>query len=148
MSLIEALARAGSTAPDAADHVLILRSPNADGPVLPGQDQSADVTRVDLRRLNEGMAADVALQDGDTIFVPRAATIYVYGQVRRPGSYPIAQDMTVRQALALAGGASEFGALNRVKVLRVVDGRELTVAAKLNDRLQPGDTVVVPERFF
>ncbi len=149
MSLVEALARAGSTTADAADHLFVIRSAAADGPVLPGESARSEVMRVDLRRLEHGeQSAAVLLQDGDTLYVPRSSTIYVYGEVRRPGAYPIAQDTTVRQALALAGGASEFGAVNRVKILRLIDGREQEMRASLTDRLQPGDTLVIPERLF
>jgi polysaccharide export outer membrane protein len=148
MSLIEALSRGGSTTADAADQVLIIRTPNAQGPVLPGEDAAASVVRVDLRQLNGGQPTDVRLQDGDTVFVPRAGTIYVYGEVRRPGNYPIPEGTTIRQALSLAGGKTEFGADNRIHVLRVVAGQEQEIKVKLNDRVEAGDTVVVPERFF
>ena len=151
MSLIEALARAGSTATDAADHVFIIRSATAEGPVLPGEDKTASMTKVDLRQLNAGqLSADVMVHDGDTVFVPKASTaiVFVYGQVRSPGSYPIGQDTTVRQALALAGGVSEYGAVNRVMVLRVENGKEREIKVRLNDVVKPGDTIVVPERFF
>ena len=77
MTLVEALARAGSTTPDAADHAFIIRSADAHGPVLPGQDQSASVTRLDLREFNTGQLSSVVMvRDGDTIFVPRASTVY------------------------------------------------------------------------
>jgi polysaccharide export outer membrane protein len=149
VSLIEALAKAGSITAASADHALIIRSPNAQGPVVPGQDASAEVTRVDLRRLNGGLnLSDVIVRDGDTVFVPRASSVFISGQVRNPGSYPITQDTTVRQALALAGGVSEYAASNRIKIVRVADGRELEVRVKLNDRVRAGDTLVVPERFF
>jgi polysaccharide export outer membrane protein len=149
ITLTEALAKAGSTTATAAAHALIIRSSTAQGPLLPGQDASAEVTRIDLRQLNAGqMGSEVMVQDGDTVFVPRAASAYVYGNVRRPGSYPIEQDTTVLQALSLAGGVSEFGAANRVKILRVVNGKEQEIRVKLSDSVQPGDTVVVPERFF
>lgn len=149
MSLIEALAKAGSTTPDAADHALIIRSKSAQGPVLPGQDEAADVTKVDLRRFNGGqLSSDVIVRDGDTVFVPRAFSVYIYGQVRSPGSYPIGQDTTVLQALSLAGGLSELGAANRIKILRVVNGKEQELKVKLSDSVQSGDTLVVPERFF
>jgi polysaccharide export outer membrane protein len=149
VTLIEALAKAGSTTAAAADHALIIRSEGAQGPVVPGQDASAAVTRVDLRRLDGGMnLSDAMVHDGDTVFVPRASSVFVYGQVRNPGSYAITQDTTVRQALSLAGGVSEYGASNRIRILRVVDGKETELKVKLNDRVRPGDTLVVPERFF
>ena len=72
----------------------------------------------------------------------------MYGQVRTPGSYPIGQETTVRQALSLAGGVSEFGAANRVRVLRVENGKEREIKVELNDIVKPGDTIVVPERYF
>jgi polysaccharide biosynthesis/export protein len=148
-SLIEALAHAGSTTPDAADHVFILHSQGAEGPVLPGQDASASVKRVDLRELNAGqLPASVVLQDGDTVYVPPKLNVYVSGQVRTPGAYPIGQETTVRQVLSLAGGPSEFGAVNRVKILRIENGKEKEIKVELNDLVKPGDTVVVPERFF
>ena len=149
MSLLEALARAGSTTPEAADHVFILHSANAQGPVLPGQDSSASVKRFDLRELNTGqLPVSVAVQDGDTIYVPPKLNVYVSGQVRNPGAYPIGQDTNVRQAISLAGGASEFGALNRVKILRIENGKEKEIKVEPNDLVKPGDTIVVPERFF
>jgi polysaccharide biosynthesis/export protein len=124
VSLIDALAKAGSTTAASADHALIIRSRNAQGPVVPGQDASAEVIRVDLRRLDGGLSlSDVIVRDGDTVFVPRASSVFVYGQVRNPGSYPIAQGTTVRQALALAGGVSEYGESNRIKIVRVINGR-------------------------
>jgi polysaccharide biosynthesis/export protein len=149
MTLVEALARAGSTTTDAADHAFIIRSANAQGPVLPGQDESASVTRIDLREFNSGQLSSVVMiHDGDTIFIPRTSTVYVYGQVRSPGVFPIGQETTVRQALSLAGGVSEFGAANRIKVLRVENGKEREIKVELNDLVKPGDTIVVPERYF
>jgi polysaccharide biosynthesis/export protein len=149
MNLIEALARAGSTTPDAADHLFIIHSSAAaEGPVLPGQASATQVMRVDLRLLNDGATPEVHLEDGDTLFVPRAATVFVYGQVTRPGAYPIGEDTTVRQALSLAGGATEFGAVNRATILRSVSKKEQKIPAKLDDRLKPGDTIVIPERLF
>jgi polysaccharide export outer membrane protein len=149
MSLLEALARAGSTTPEAADFVFVLHSADAQGPVLPGQDSSASVKRFDLRELNTGqLPVSVAVQDGDTIYVPPKLNVYVSGQVRNPGAYPISQDTSVRQAISLAGGASEFGALNRVKILRIENGKEKEIEVKPNDLVRAGDTIVVPERFF
>jgi polysaccharide export outer membrane protein len=57
MTLIEALARAGSTTADARGEVLIVRSrpgQQLDGPVLPDQDQRAEVIRVDVKELQSG----------------------------------------------------------------------------------------------
>ena len=56
--------------------------------------------------------------------------------------------MTVRQALAAAGGASEFGATNRLRILRKEDGKLKDVKVEMEDLVRPDDTIVVPERRF
>jgi len=151
MTLIEALARAGSTLPTASGEVAIVRAPRgAKGPVMPNEEKDIDVVRASIKDLESGaMSQNVELHDGDTIFVPRAESIYVFGQVKNPGAYALVQrDTTVLQALSLAGGVTENGAMNRVKVIRIVNRDKKELKVKLTDMVRPGDTVVVPERFF
>jgi polysaccharide biosynthesis/export protein len=153
MTLIEALAKAGSTTSDGSGEAIIVHAPTGkvpDGPVLPGQLQGADVVRVDLKRLQEGDASqNVPLRGGDTVFVPRAETIYVFGQVRSPGAYALqTKDTTVLQALSLAGGVTDRGASNRIRIVRIINGEKKEFRVKLTDPVLPGDTIVVPERFF
>ena len=90
----------------------------------------------------------LSLRPGDTIFVPKAETIFVFGQVAKPGEYPIRKGTTLLQALSLAGGVTDRGSTRRISVVRVVDGRELEKGMKLHDLVQPGDTIVVKERLF
>ncbi|HEY3383857.1 MAG TPA: polysaccharide biosynthesis/export family protein [Vicinamibacterales bacterium] len=153
MSLIEALSRAGSTTPTAGTEAIIVhptdgKSPN--GPVMPGQANDKNTVRVDLKDLQSGaMAKNVALKDGDTIFVPRAETIYVFGQVKNPGAYALqTKDTTVLQALSLAGGVTDRGSTSRIKIVRLVKGKKTEIKVDLGDSVLPGDTVIVPERFF
>lgn len=113
MSLIEAIARAGSTLPTASGEVLIVR-PKAgaarDGPTMPNSEQT-EIRTVDLKQLQSGaLSQNEALKDGDTIFVPRAESVFVFGQVKNPGAYPVQRNTTVLQALSLAGGVNERGA--------------------------------------
>jgi polysaccharide export outer membrane protein len=153
MSLIEAVALAGSTLPSASGEALVVRAGpgGATGPRMPSSngDRTTDVVTVDLKSLQSGALEDnVALRDGDTIYVPRAETIYVFGQVRNPGAYPIQKDTTVLQALSLAGGVTDRGATGRIRVVRIEKGKQVEVRVKLTDIVRPGDTIIVPERFF
>lgn len=150
MTLIEALARAGSTLPSASGEVAIVRG-------APGQKSGQaniaadgpDIVRASIRDLEGGaMKQNIQLHDGDTIFVPRAESAYVFGQVRSPGAYSIQKDTTVLQALALAGGVTENGAMNRIKIVRLVNGKKVEVKVKESDLVKPGDTIIVPERYF
>jgi protein involved in polysaccharide export with SLBB domain len=54
----------------------------------------------------------------------------------------------VLQALSLAGGVTERGSTTRLQIVRIVDGRKKELDAKLDDLVEPRDTIVVPERFF
>ena len=150
MSVIELLALAGGTTPLASGEAVAVRGgPSSTGPVLPADDEGAGTLRVNLEALEEGdLSQNVMLRHGDTIFVPRTEVVYVFGEVRNPGQYPIRNETTVLQALSLAGGGTEFAALNRVSIVRTVNGEQVEVRAQLGDVVQPDDIVRVPERFF
>ncbi|MGE3277293.1 MAG: SLBB domain-containing protein [Vicinamibacterales bacterium] len=155
MSLIEAIARAGSTLPSASGEAIIVRKKtqpdgaSGDGPTIPRGEDDADVETVNLKSLQSGeLDQNVVLQDGDTIFVPRAETIYVFGQVKSPGAYPITRGTTVLQALSLAGGITDRGSTGRIKIVRLDDGNKVEIKVKLDYVVRPGDTIIVPERFF
>jgi polysaccharide export outer membrane protein len=151
MNLVEALARAGSTLPTASGEAVIVHAgENASGPTMPVSDDVKDLVRVNLRDLEKGtVTSNAALRDGDTVFVPRAQSIYVFGQVKNPGAYAMQQtDTTVLQALSLAGGVTDRGTTSRIKIVRIVNGDKKELKVKLSDLVQPGDTVIVSERFF
>ena len=152
MTLIEALAKAGSTTPSASDEVVVVRGgKGAEQAATPGDGR--DTRRINLKNLQSGAAAseNLALRDGDTIFVAKAELTYVLGQVKNPGSYAIRSDTTVLQALSLAGGVTPTGAMNRTRIIRATRDEKTDtneIKAKLTDIVQPGDTIMVPERFF
>jgi polysaccharide export outer membrane protein len=81
--------------------------------------------------------------------------IFVTGRVATPGAYPLMQPLTVMQAIALAGGLTDFADPKGITILRVENGKSRTVPFNYQDLargkslesnvlLQPGDTVVVP----
>ena len=155
MRLVEALALAGSTLPTAAGEVVIVPAGVDSMMVRPASLQDAGesdspVVRVNLReRQNGAFQQNVQLAGGDTVFVLKAENIYVFGQVKNPGAYPLQHDVTtVLQGQALAGGVTDRGATSRVEIVRVVNGEQKKMKVKLEEQLLPGDTIVVPQRFF
>ena len=133
--------------------MLILRpaaSAAADQPASPSSATSTGETiRLNLQTLQTGaLSQNVTLRAGDTIFVPRAETIFVSGHVAKPGESVTRPGMTVRQALALAGGVTDRGSNRRLQIIRVVNGKEVTSRADMQNAVQAGDTIVVQERFF
>ncbi len=148
MTLIEALATAGSTSSNAAGHVLIVKGSRATKDASDPR-AASEVQQVDLAAFRAGLLGDnVVLRDGDVILVPRAESIYVLGQVKTPGAIPLEKDVTVMQALALAGGVAERGSLTRIRIFRMINGKKVELKAGLDDPVRAGDTVMVLERFF
>ena len=148
MTLLAALARAGSTTPLASHEAILVRAPRKSGPGA-APDADAEVLHIDLAALQAGShALNVALRDGDTVNVPKAQSVFVTGQVKNPGAYGVERGATVLQALSLAGGLTDRGADGRIRLQRTVKGKQVEIKAKLTDVVEPGDTIIVPERFF
>ena len=90
------------------------------------------------------------MRDGDTINVPKAQSVFVSGQVKTPGAYSVEHGTTVLQVLSLAGGVTDRGSTGRVigrpHGRRRQEERDEGQAA--TEIVEPGDTIVVKERFF
>jgi polysaccharide export outer membrane protein len=81
--------------------------------------------------------------------------IYVTGRVTNSGAYPLMGPLTVMQAIALAGGLTDYADPKGIMILRWENGRSRTMPVNYQDivrgrsleqniLLLPGDTVVVP----
>ena len=149
VTLIEALSQAGSLVQTAGTDILIVRPKKPTngppgGPTLPEQ-ADAEVQKVNLREIQAGtQSANVMIRDGDTIFVPRAERFFVTGHVRNPGAFVYEANLTVLQALSLAGGPTDRGSNRRLKIIR----NQKEFDAKLTDIVQPGDTIIVRQRWL
>lgn len=76
--------------------------------------------------------------------------VHIGGQVRRTGPVEFVQGLTIYQAIQSAGGATEFGAMSRVELLRSGKVRvlDLKLTQFMNFPLQLNDTITVPEKNF
>lgn len=109
---------------------------------------------------NAALTDDPMVYPGDTVIVPKAAVVYVLGDVSKPGGYPMNTNnsrMTVLQAIALAGYANHTAAVGRSKLVRETsDGVEeidLQVGAMQKGKradigLLPDDVVYIPFSFM
>jgi polysaccharide export outer membrane protein len=92
--------------------------------------------------------ADILLEPGDTLYVNKAPTFYIYGAAQRPGTYNIERGMTVQQALAQGGGPTARGS-ERVRLNRTrPDGTVIQLQPHLTDPVLPGDVLFVKESLF
>lgn len=105
---------------------------------------------IDIAGLFRGdrSADDILLQPGDSLFVNKAPTFYIYGQAQRPGTYKIERGMTIQQALAQGGGPTARGS-ERIRVNRTrSDGSVHQIEPRLTDPVQANDVLFVKESLF
>ncbi|MEA3489427.1 MAG: polysaccharide biosynthesis/export family protein [Candidatus Omnitrophota bacterium] len=87
--------------------------------------------------------------------------VSVIGEVNNPGKFdmPDEKDMTLLEAIAMAGGFTEDAEVNKTRVIRVENGKKKTIIIRVKDItekgekekdiiLEPNDIVFVPESFF
>jgi len=74
---------------------------------------------------------------------------FVLGEVTFPGQYPYVPNMTVEKAIAIAGGFTPRATKDRFTITRKLEGGISTrTVLRLQDRLRPGDTITIGERWF
>ncbi|RPG39364.1 MAG: polysaccharide export protein, partial [Hyphomicrobiaceae bacterium TMED74] len=83
-----------------------------------------------------------------SVDVQQNRPFYILGEVRSAGQYPFASGMTVRTAVAIAGGYTERADENSAKLTRRVNGFVEEIEATSSDVVRPGDTIYIRERFF
>ena len=119
-----------------------------------GLEPSGAQSKIKIFKERDGKKEEIAaktedlVQAGDTVFVPRGNHFFITGEVNGPGRYPMEEGITVMQAITIGGGLTAKGSSRRIKIIRLQDGRETKVSASLDDRVEPEDTILVPERFF
>src|SRR6201996_6712304 len=148
--IVEVLALAGGLTDLADRHITIQRF----GPTK---------QKVEYYYSNTALTAlsdDPMVYPGDTVIVPKAAVVYVLGDVSKPGGYPISTNnsrMTVLQAVALAGYANHTAAAGKSRLVRETDDgveeidlqlSEIQKGKKPDVALLPDDVVYVPFSFM
>lgn len=102
------------------------------------------VEREIAARLREGYVREPRVSVEVEAFRP----FFVLGEVTSAGQFPFVEGMTVRTAIAIAGGFGPRGYQGEVDLTRIVDGAPLTGRVPLDAPVRPGDTITVRERIF
>lgn len=146
VTLLDALARAEGLAPDAGLEILVSRPPEL-------------TRRIPVKALIDDADPEmnVRLTGGEEIRVPEASKIYVVGNVRRPGSFPVrdSADTSVLKVLALAEGLAPYASRQAYIYRRSADsatkteiGIELEKIMKRKSpdvRLEANDILYIPD---
>jgi polysaccharide biosynthesis/export protein len=150
--LLDAIARAGGIREDAGSDILVSKEVLRDG-------KPARITQtIPVRKLidNADPSLNVMLHGGEEVLVPEALKIYVVGNVKKPGAYPIRNDeeTTILQLLALSEGLTPYSAKVAYVYRRSPAGAKTEVPvelAKIMKRkapdvpLQANDILYIPD---
>jgi polysaccharide export outer membrane protein len=85
----------------------------------------------------------------------RSRRVFITGEVRKPGPYPLTAPTTVLQMISIAGGLADYAKVEKITVVRIENGKPVSFrfnykqvieGKKLaqNIELKPGDTIVIP----
>lgn len=126
---------------------------------LIGQVKAGGLSVSTIKLVMEQMLKKYIKNPQVTIFIEEYSTITVSGQVNKPGVYSLKGELTVLEAISLAGGFTKIAAKNAVKVFRTENEVQETIRVRVADinkrgdklkdvTLKRGDIVFVPETLF
>ena len=142
--------------PDLTQDVTVLPDGKITFPLI-GEIQAQGRTVTQLKKDISDKLKDYVTAPEVTVVVRQVNSrrIYTLGKLNTPGPYPLAPDMTVIQALSVAGSFAEWADEKNIRVIRREGGKEIQyrfnykdfIAGKdieQNILLKPNDTIVVP----
>jgi polysaccharide export outer membrane protein len=124
-TILSILGMAGGLKEDAGPLLFLIRPPQPEEEVSQGEKDSGAMKPhtfvIDLEELlvKGDLALDLPLIHGDVVNVPVSGKIFVGGEVRRPGGFPLkGKKVTVSQAIAMAEGLKPEASGGEAKIFR------------------------------
>lgn len=121
-----------------------------------GDEPNLEMISTNINGFERGIFdGNIAVEPGDIVTIPLLDVFFIGGEVRAPGSYPLKEGTSLRQALALAQGTTFSAAKGKSVIFRgdVKDGKQLEIPVDLDAimngkkpdvLLQANDFIVVP----
>lgn len=156
--VVDAISRAGGIISElAGSDLMIIRTENPDTEL-----ERRLAIHINLQALlDQGdQLSNLLIEDRDLLYVSTAERFYIIGQVQQPGSFLyIEKDLTLVEAISMAGGFTKIAARNRTRIVRMENNKEIIIEVKvdaitksgkkgLDVHILPGDIIIVPESFF
>ncbi len=148
-TLLDLLAMAGGLTPVADRHIMIERGPGAKQ-----REERVFVSN----RSHDALMANVMIDPGDRILVPKAGVVYILGDVRRPGGYVMENEsrMSVLEAVAMAGGLGHTANRKKARIIHNFNGafdaeelplRQIEKGEAPDELLHANDVIYIPFSF-
>lgn len=158
-TLLEIISRAGGLNKEAGENLFLVRlSENQNDRENP---QTLIPVKISLKKLlAEGeVALNIPLQNEDTLYIAKANSFFVLGEVQRPGSFSWEKGVTALRAVSMAGGFTIKAAPNRTRIVREAGGQQDIIKVNLEQvadskgksgdvLLREDDVIIVPESYF
>ena len=130
------------------DRLLIGQNGRISYPFL-GELKVAGNTAAELQQeLIEGLKPDYLVDPRVSVSIVKYRPFFVNGEVKRPGGVDFQPGLTLRKAIALAGGFTERANRKQVLVIADKDPERKEQKVGLDYRVQPGDIFTVKDTFF
>ena len=156
--LVDVISSAGGLTLDAGPMLTITRQAKRGPLPLPGSysDPSGQflIAMVSLDDITSGKnaAQNIEIRADDVISVPRAALVYVVGEVKKAGSFSLnaANSISLIRALSLAEGLSTGAAPKKARIMRgsyteIPVDLQMILAGRAPDQyLHPNDVLFIP----
>ena len=98
--------------------------------------------------LTEALRGDYLVDPRVSVSVLEYREFYISGEVKSPGGYKYQPGLSLRRAIALAGGLTERASTNRITVVRDQDASRKPMRVDLDAPVMPGDTINIDQGFF
>lgn len=113
---------------------------------LIGTIKAAGLTVTELeKQIEDRLRPDYLLNPKVNIQVLNYRPYYILGEVKNPGSYPYVDGINVLNAIAIAGGFTEWADKDDLLIVREVKGTKTELRVDAADPVWPGDTIQVRE---
>ena len=168
-TILTLIAKAGGVLKDRGNVAYIMR--DSAERLRKGEDPEALISKnksrtADLDKLLVlgDMSQNIPLDSGDVVYIPlkkdldvAQSSVYMEGEIHRPGIYPYQPGLTALNACLMAGGFKTYAAPGRTRIIRQQGDRKVVIKVDLEDvkagkapdvPLQPGDLINVPESWF
>ena len=100
------------------------------------------------RRIASGLRGNYLVNPKVTVSILEYRGFFVNGEVRNPGGYPFMPGMTLRKAVALAGGFTERASRRSFNIIHEADIDKAPKKANLGTAIMPGDIITIEQSFF
>lgn len=114
-----------------------------------GEIKAKGLTAVELEKtITSKLKGDYLINPKVTVSVLEYRQFYITGEVNEPDGYPYQPGLTVRRAIALAGGLTERASERRMTIVREADPDKTPQYVDMEDIIMPGDTLTIDQGFF